>query len=142
MQPKKTDEILCPNPECEYYLKAEGKAIVKRGKYKTGHQRYHCKHCGKYFMETIGTAVYRKHLSNDEIRLIYRLFLEKNGVRSIERITGHHRDTISNLLKDTEKNEKTEDYLINKIGLTAKECNKLWKLLEAKREKSRKSPKC
>ena len=141
MQSKKADEILCPNPECEYYLKAEGKAIVKSGKYKTGHQRYYCKHCGKYFMETIGTAVYRKHLPNDKIRMIYRLFLEKNGIRSIERITGHHRDTISNLLKDTEKNEKTEDYLINKIGLTAKECDKLWKLLEMKREKSPKSPK-
>ncbi len=74
--------------------------------------------------------------------MIYRLFLEKNGIRSIERITGHHRDTISNLLKDTEKNEKTEDYLINKIGLTAKECDKLWKLLEMKREKSQKFPKC
>ena len=70
-------------------------------------------------MDTIGTAIYRKHLSKEEIRMIYRLFLEKNGIRSIERITGHHRDTISNLLKDTVKNEKTEDYLINQIGLTA-----------------------
>ncbi len=92
-------------------------------------------------METSGTAIYRKHLSKDKIRMIYRLFLEKNGIRSIERITGHHRDTISNLLKDTEKNEQTEDYLINKIGLTAKECDKLWKLLEMKKGKSRKSPK-
>lgn len=91
-------------------------------------------------METIGTAVYRKHLSGTEIKLIYRLFLEKNGIRSIERITGHHRDTVSNLLKGTIKNEKTEEYLIKQIGLTADECEKLWALLEIKRNSSRKSP--
>jgi len=134
------DEIVCPNPDCEYYLKVEGKAIIKRGKYKTGHQRYFCKHCGKFFMDTIGTSVYRKHLSGDEIRLIYRLFLEKNGIRSIERITGHHRDTISRLIKDTVKNEKTEEYLKKQIGLTDDECQKLWTLLEKKRSASRKSP--
>ena len=32
---RKTDEVVCPNPECEYYLKEEGKAIIKRGKYRT-----------------------------------------------------------------------------------------------------------
>jgi transposase-like protein len=132
--------IVCPNPKCEYYLRVEGKAIIKRGKYRTGHQRYYCKHCKKFFMDTIGTAVYRKHLPNEEIRLIYRLFLEKNGIRSIERITGHHRDTISNLLRDTVKNEKTEKYLIEHVGLTLEECEKLWVLLEKKRNTSRKLP--
>ena len=136
MKSEKTDEVVCPNPECTHYLKVEGKAIIKRGKYRTGHQRYYCKHCGKFFMDTVGTSVYRKHLSKDEIRLIYRLFLEKNGIRSIERITGHHRDTVSKLLRDTVKNEKTENYLINQIGLTANECDKLWKLLEMKRKSS------
>lgn len=89
-------------------------------------------------MDTIGTAVYRKHLSADEIKLVYRLFLEKNGIRSIERITGHHRDTISHLIKDTVWNQKTEEYLVKQIGLTASECEKLWALLEKKREASRK----
>lgn len=132
-------ETLCPNPECEYYLRADGKAIIRRGKYKTGHQRYHCKHCGKFFMDTVGTAIYRKHLSRDEIRLIYRLYIERNGIRSIERITGHHRDTVSNLIRDTVRNEKTEDYLVKQIGLTANECEKLWALLEKKRNSSQKS---
>lgn len=138
MKPKEIDEIFCQNPECKYYQKVEEKDVVKSGKYKTGHQRYYCKHCSKYFMETSGTSVYRKHLSKDEIRMIYRLYIEGNGIRSIERITGHHRDTISKLLKETEKNEKTEEYLINQIGLTANECKKLWKLLESKRKSSHK----
>ncbi len=134
------DIVVCPNPNCEYYLKVEGKSIIKRGKYRTGHQRYCCKHCGKFFMETIGTSIYRKHLSKDEIRLICRLFLEGNGIRSIERITGHHRDTVSRLLNDTVKNEKTEEYLEKQIGLTANECQKLWIVLEKKRSTKRKSP--
>lgn len=87
-------------------------------------------------MDTKGTSVYRKHLSAYEIRLIYRLFIEKNGIRSIERITGHHRDTISHLIKGTVKTQKTEEYLVNQIGLTASECEKLWGLLEKKRENS------
>jgi len=135
-----SDKVVCPNAKCEYYLKAEEKSIIKRGKYRTGHQRYWCKHCGKFFMETIGTSVYRKHLSSNEIRLIFRLFLERNGIRSIERITGHHRDTVSRLLKDTVKNEKTEEYLAKQIGLTAEECQKLWAVLEKKRNTKRKSP--
>jgi transposase-like protein len=130
-------EIVCPNPQCEYYLRIDGKEIIRRGKYKTGHQRYNCKHCGRFFMDTVGTAIYRKHLSRDEIRLIYRLYLERNGIRSIERITGHHRDTVSNLIRDTMRNEKTEDYLVKQIGLTANECEKLWALLEKKRNTSR-----
>jgi len=129
-------EIVCPNPECEYYLRVNGKAIIRRGKYKTGHQRYNCKHCGRFFMDTVGTAIYRKHLSKDEIRLVYRLYLERNGIRSIERITGHHRDTVSNLIRDTVRNEKTKDYLVKQIGLTAIECEKLWALLEKKRNTS------
>jgi transposase-like protein len=133
-------ETVCPNPECEYHHRAEGKAIIKRGKYKTGHQRYYCKHCGKFFMDTVGTAVYRKHLPGNDIRLIYRLFLEKNGIRSIERITGHHRDTISHLIRDTVRNQKMEEYLVKQIGLTACECEKLWATLEKKRGTSRKLP--
>lgn len=89
-------------------------------------------------MDTIGTSIYRKHLPKENIKLIYKLFLEKNGIRSIERITGHHRDTIRKLLMGTEKNEKTEEYLIKEIGLTAEECKKLWKLLEKKKNTSQK----
>jgi hypothetical protein len=37
------------------------------------------------------------------------------------------------------KNEKMEDYLVKQIGLTASECEKLWALLEKKRNTSQKS---
>jgi hypothetical protein len=51
-------------------------------------------------METKGTPLYRKHLTEPEILNICKHLVEKNGVRSIERLTGHHRDTIGILLED------------------------------------------
>ncbi|MDR1992153.1 MAG: hypothetical protein LBQ98_01425 [Nitrososphaerota archaeon] len=51
-------------------------------------------HCHTYFMETKGTPLYRKHLTEQQITTICKHLVEKNGIRSIERLTGHHRDTI------------------------------------------------
>ena len=59
------------------YLKEKGKDIIKSGKYSTGHQRYYCKHCGTYFMETKGTPLYRRRLSEEEITQICKLLVEK-----------------------------------------------------------------
>lgn len=121
---------VCQNPKCEYYLQEKGKAIIKRGKYRNGNQRYYCKHCATFFAETKGTVFYRKRLNEDDIKLICRLFLEKNGIRSIERITGHHRDTISGLLKEALENKKTaNDFLLKNAGFTPDESDQFWKHL-------------
>jgi len=99
-RPKGKIKVVCQNNRCRYYLKEDRKDIIKSGKYRTGHQRYYCKHCKSYFMETKGTPLYRKRLSEKEIINICKHLVEKNGIRSIERITGHHRDTIGRLLED------------------------------------------
>ena len=53
--------------------------------------------------------------------------VEKNGIRSTERITGHHRDTIGRLLEDmAEHAEAMNEYLIKNLGLTPFECDELW----------------
>ena len=67
---------------CTYYLKEEGKDIIKRGKYSTGHQRYYCHHCKTFFMETKGTPLYHKHLSKPEIINICKHLVEKNRITS------------------------------------------------------------
>jgi len=87
-------------------------------------------------METKGTPLYRKRLTEDEIIQICRLLVEKNGIRSIERITGHHRDTIGNLLEDlAEHAEQVNDYLIQELGLTPFECDELWSTIKKNRRK-------
>lgn len=72
--------VVCQNDKCRFYIKEEGKDIVKRGKYRTGHQRYFCHHCKTFFMETKGTLLYRKHLSKSEIINICKHLVEKNGI--------------------------------------------------------------
>ncbi len=128
---------MCQNPRCRYYRREKGKDIIKSGKYKsTGHQRYYCKHCKTYFMGTKGTPLYRKQLSEDEIINIYKHLVEKNGIRSIERITGHHRDTIGRLLEDmVEHAERMNEYLIKNLGLTSFECDELWGFVKKKQKK-------
>jgi transposase-like protein len=135
-RPRGKINVVCQNPRCRYYLKEKGKDIIKSGKYRTGHQRYYCKHCKTYFMETKGTPLYRKRLSEDEIINICKHLVEKNGIRSIERITGHHRDTIGRLLEDmAEHAEQMTDYLVENLELTPFECDELWSMVKKNRKK-------
>ena len=109
---------------------------MKRGKNRAGHQQYYCNHCHTWFVETANTPLYRKHLSEDEIINICKHLVEKNGIRSIERITGHHRDTIGRLLEDmAEHAELMNDYLIKNVGLTPFECDELWSMVKKNRRK-------
>ena len=136
-RPRGKIEVVCPNPRCRFYRKEEGKDIIKSGTYKsTGHQRYYCKHCETYFMQTKGTPLYRKHLSEAEIIEICKLLVEKNGIRSIERITGHHRDTIGRLLEDlAEHAEELNEYFIHDVGITPFECDELWTMVKKNRRR-------
>ncbi len=135
-RPRSKIDVVCQNPRCQYYRKEKGKDIIKSGKYSTGHQRYYCLHCNTYFMETKGTPLYRKHLSEDQIKEICKHLVEKNGIRSIERITGHHRDTIGNLLEDmAEHADDMNGYLLHDVGLTTFECDELWSFVKKKRRK-------
>jgi hypothetical protein len=87
-------------------------------------------------METKGTILFRKHLSESEIITICKHLVEKNGIRSIERITGHHRDTIGRLLEDmAEHAEQMNKYLIRNLGLTPFECDELWSIVKKNRKK-------
>lgn len=135
-RPRSKIEITCQNPRCKYFLKEKGKDIVKRGKNRAGHQQYYCNHCHHWFVETSNTPIYHKHLSEDEIITICKHLVEKNGIRSIERITGHHRDTIGRLLEDmAEHAEQMNDYLIKNLGLTPFECDELWDFVKKNKRK-------
>jgi transposase-like protein len=133
---RSVNEITCQNPKCGYYLKEKGKDIIKRGKNRAGHQLYRCLHCGCTFSETILTPLYRKRLSEQEITRIIRLLVEKNGVRSIERITGHHRDTIGRLLEDlAEHAQQVNSTLLRGLDLTQYEMDELWTTVKKSRRK-------
>lgn len=135
-RPRSKIDITCQNPKCRFYLKEKGKDIVKRGKNHAGHQQYYCNHCSKWFVETANTPLYHKHLSKDEIINICKHLVEKNGIRSIERLTGHHRDTISRLLEDLAEHAAfVNEFLIQELELTPIECDELWSFVKKNKRK-------
>lgn len=105
----------------------EGKDIIKRGNNNAGDQQYYCNNCKSWFVETANTPLYHKHLPKEEIILIRKLLCEKNSIRSIERITNHHRDTICHLLDDLAIHaEYINDILLNEIKLGQFEADEMW----------------
>jgi transposase-like protein len=134
-RPKDTNTLPCQNLQCRYYLKEKDKNTIKHGKNRAKHQVYKCLHCNKFFTETKNTPLYKKHLTEQQITNICKHLVEKNGIRSIERLTGHHRDTIGNLLEDmAEHAAKVNDYLMKNVGLSQLECDELWTFVKKKRK--------
>ncbi len=135
-RPRGKIDITCQNAECKYFLKEEGKDILKRGKNRAGHQQYYCNHCRTWFVETANTPLYHKHLSRKEIIQICRHLVEKKGIRSIERITGIHRDTIGRLLEGLAIHaELVNDILLNEIKLDQLEVDEMWTTIKKDRKK-------
>lgn len=141
-RPRGYVEITCQNPDCKLFLKEEGKDIVKRGRNSAGHQVYHCKCCNTFFVETVNTPLYHKHMPKEDVLLICRLFVEKNGIRSIERITGHHRDTVTRVLKDVALHAGMLNYEVLKdVEVGEFEVDELFTMVEKKRRTSPRSQK-
>jgi len=135
-RPRGDIQITCQNQNCAYYMKEKEKAIIKKGRNRMGHQQYFCFHCGKYFVETKNTPLFHKHLSEDDIINICKHLVEKNGIRSIERITGHHRDTIGRLLEDLgEHASKVNELLIRNLQWGPMELDKMWTFIKKKKRK-------
>ena len=135
-RPRSKNDITCQNPDCEFFLKEEGKDILKRGKNRAGHQQYYCNHFRKWFVETANTPLYHKHLSKSEIINICKHLVEKNGIRSIERITGHHRDTIGRLIEDLALHaEKVNSILLQDVKLEQFEVDEMWTFVKKNKKK-------
>lgn len=73
---------------------------VKRfGHDRHGHQRFRCKDCGLTWIEKKASGpLGAMRLPVATIRTVLHLLLEGNSIRSTERITGVHRDTICRLI--------------------------------------------
>lgn len=133
-RPRSRIDITCQNPDCSHYMIEEGKDIIKRGKNRADHQQYYCNHCRSWFVETANTPLYHKHLSKEEVIQICKHLVEKNGIRSIERITGHHRDTIGRLLEDLALHaEYVSDILLNEVKMGQFEVDEMWSTIKKNR---------
>jgi len=126
------DNQFCLNKDCPDYGRIDARNIQKYGKDKNRHQRYKCKTCEKVYVETKGTIFYnRKKMKKDSIILICKLFVEKNGIRSVERITGHHRDTVGGLMTDLATHaDQVNDFLIDDVKLEETELDEFWSFIK------------
>src|SRR3989338_1990971 len=135
-RPRSQIRVVCQNEKCDYFRKEHGKDIIKRAKNSAGHQRFSCLHCNKYFVETKGTPLYNKKLSEREIKKICAELVEKKGIRAIERTTKHHRDTISRLLDDLAAHAKfMTDYLVHNLDLSSYEVDEFWTFIKKTKRK-------
>lgn len=70
----------------------------KFGKNRNGSQRFRCDVCAKTFTDRTTQPVDKRKLDADKAVMVLRMILEGTSVRSIERLTGIHRDTIIDVM--------------------------------------------
>jgi len=126
---------VCQNKDCSYYRRNKGKNMTKQGTNTAGHQRFFCFHCRRYSVETKGTPLYNKKLSERKIKQICKEFVETRGIRSTERMAHVHRDTISRLLNDFGKHARQmTQFLVHDLGLKTYEVDEIWAVLKKNRD--------
>jgi len=97
------------------------------GKTPQGHQRYRCGQCSKTFSDIPQKPLDEMRIPLDRALLCLQLIVEGNSIRSVERVTGVHRDTILALLvKAGERCEKLLADTIIKVRVRDVECDEMW----------------
>lgn len=125
--------ITCQNPECNFFLLDVGKDIVKNGRNPAGNQQYFCKHCQKYFIETKNTPLYHSCLPRSSVELICKHNMERTSIRGVERVTGHHRDTISRYYRLIgEHAELLNEYHLRDLSPGRVEMDEIWTFIQKK----------
>jgi len=100
---------------------------VKAGKDRSGNQRFRCNKCKRRFQQEREKLLGNMYLSEEKSLLVLRLLLEGNSIRSIERITGCEKKTITSVLLLA--GERCEDLMNEKIkGVAVRdvEADEIW----------------
>ena len=103
------------------------------GKHRNGLQRFRCQQCGKTFTEPHEKPLEGMTTPVDTALLAMRLLVEGNSIRSIERTTELHRDTILRLLVVVgEKCEKLMGRMIVNVPVRDVQCDEIWAFVQKK----------
>jgi transposase-like protein/IS1 family transposase len=110
------------------------KVACKRfGVNRNGTLRFRCPQCPKTFSEPRKSLVGNMTVPTDKVLSILNLFIEGTSVRSTERLTGVHRDTILKVLVAAgEKCEKIMGRLIVNVPVKDVECDEIWGFIQKK----------
>lgn len=111
----------------------------KHGRNRNGTQRWRCQPCRRTFSEPALLGELR--LPEDKALLVLSLLVEGSSVRSIERVTGVHRDTVLRLLAHV--GERCERFLEDRVcdvPVEDVQCDEIWAYVGMKEKtKARKS---
>ena len=105
----------------------------KDGKDRKGDQRFKCVMCGKRFSIQKDKLLGAMILSEEKALLCLNLLVEGNSVRSTERITGVHRDTILSLLETVGKKcVWLQETLVKSVAVKFVEADEIWSFVGMK----------
>jgi len=105
----------------------------KFGRDRKGHQRFHCAQCSKTFTEPHNGHLPGMYITPEQAEQIIRLIVEGMAVRSVERLTGFHRDTILRVLQTAgEGCERLLDSRIRSIPVSDVQCDEMWGFVHCK----------
>src|SRR5437773_2340746 len=109
----------------------------KFGKDRKGHQRFRCAQCGKTFTEPHNGHFFTMYTPPEKATLILKMLVEGVSVRSIERLTSVHRDTILRIL--VVAGERCERLLEEKayaIPVNDVQCDEIWGFVGCKEKRN------
>ena len=110
----------------------------KFGKNRNGSQRFRCADCGKTYTEETAKPLGSMTIPQDKAVLALQLLLEGSSVRSAERITGLHRDSILKLLVLAGKKcERIMATQVRNVKVQDVEVDELWSFIGKKEKRVR-----
>lgn len=105
----------------------------KAGTHRNGEQRYRCLECGKRFIEPKAKLLGSMQLPEDKALLCLQLLVEGNSVRSIERLTNVHRDTVLRLLETVGKKCLwIQENLVRNVKVKFVQADEIWSFIGMK----------
>jgi IS1 family transposase len=110
-----------------------GGRTIRWGKDRAGHPRHRCKVCKATFAVIPPRPLGRMRLDLGKATLCLNLLVEGTSIRSTERITGAHRDTITRLLGVAgAKAEALLNRLVHKVEAKDIQADEIWAYVQMK----------
>lgn len=109
----------------------------KHGKDRKGNQRFRCRICGETWIEQGPKPLGDMRISIRDATLALGMLLEGCSIRSVERLTGLHRDTIDDLVLVAGENcQRLLDAKVRDVKVSDVQCDEIWSFVGCK-EKTR-----
>jgi len=109
--------------------------LKKHGKDRKGNQRFRCLACGKTYVEPKDKPLGVMRLSEEKALLCLHLLVEGNSIRSTERITNVHHDTIISLLETVgEKCLWIQENLVKGVKVADVQADEIWAFIGMKQK--------